>query len=168
MKRYRVYYLIVLLAISYGRAQVFGFEEDRNLAMDTVEFNIDMKFYVHGISTDTLFDYDRYIMVLGVPDQEIRGGLEIRAEFGCDDFILDYSGNSIWAGHCYLSDVILNERGISINGLEVGDSRQMVENLFKIDTENSSVVLIRWDALLIIEFGDDDHIRRMCFSQRIT
>ena len=51
MKRYRVYYLIVLLAISYGRAQVFGFEEDRNLAMDTVEFNIDMKFYVHGIST---------------------------------------------------------------------------------------------------------------------
>jgi len=123
---------------------------------------------LNGIPTNSLFDYDRYVEVLGIPDREQRGGPEIIEEFGCDDYMLNYSQNKIWAGHCLLSDAFIKEKGIDINGLEIGDDRIKVEKTFLIDTKSKKEIWIWGNSVLIIKFDSNDIIVDMRFSQKTT
>jgi hypothetical protein len=151
-----------------GIAQEAPDKLTRTKPHDSISFIVETQFTLNGIPTNGKFDYERYIELLGKPDEERRGGPEIIAEHGCDDFMLSFSKNEIWAGLCLLSDAFIEEKGIDINGLEIGDSREKVENTFGINTKNRGEVWIRSNAVLILYFDAFGHIKKMHFSQVIT
>ncbi|MCO5723893.1 hypothetical protein [Robiginitalea marina] len=116
-------------------------------------------------------DFEKYLEALGVPDKGLRGGPGgILSGFGCEDFSLAYCKNEIWAGHCFLSEAYLRERGVNIFGLEVGDSREKVEKTFLIDTKKRKKIRV-WgnsDAILNIHFDLNDRVVGMRFFQDVT
>ena len=165
----RVFLFILLFILTFvGVAQETLNENSHIKSQDSISFILDTEFTIKGILTNSKFNYDKYIEVLGKPDKDLRGGSEVIAEFGCDDFMLTFSKNRIWAGGCYLSDAFIEEVGIDINGLEIGDTREKVEKTFEIDTKNKSEVWIRGNSVLILYFDSSNRIKKMHFSQPIT
>ncbi len=136
--------------------------------LDSISFILKTEFTLKGMPTNDKFDYNKFVEKLGKPDKLWRGGPEIIAEFGCDDFMLTFSKNQIWAGHCYLSDAFIEEKGIDINGLEIGDKRKKVEKMFDIDTRGKEEVWIWGNSVLIIQFDSNDIVEKMHFSQNNT
>ncbi|MBZ9627748.1 hypothetical protein LB450_06505 [Psychroflexus sp. CAK1W] len=161
----RIFLLLFIFSLS-GFAQETSKKYSKS--NDTINFFLKTEFKINGIPTNDKFDYDRYIEVLGKPDLEKRGGPEIIAEFGCDDFRLMFSENQIIAGLCYLSDAYITEKGININGLEIGDHRKKVESVFEIETKDKKEVWIWGNSLLIIYFDSNNHIYEMHLSQKVT
>ncbi|MEY8022164.1 hypothetical protein AB8P51_15100 [Muriicola sp. SD30] len=162
-------FLLILFVFAFkGIAQSSTDHCSFESSVDTLSVIVKTSFTLNEIPVNAEFDYDKYIEVFGRPDREWRGGPAIIEEFGCDDFRLYFSQNRIWAGHCYLSDAFVKEKGININGIEIGDHRKKVESTFNIDTRNKKEIWIWGNALLIIYFNANDHICAMHFSQKIT
>lgn len=105
-------------------------------------FSTDLVYNINGISALDTFDLKKYIKVLGQPDSIRRGGAEIIEEFGYDDYDLWYGKNFINAGHGYILSAEIKEKGISFNGIQVGDKQVKIETTFKIPHSDRNTIEI--------------------------
>jgi hypothetical protein len=106
-------------------------------------------FNINGISVLDTFELEKYMDVLGQPDSIKKGGPEIIEEFGHDDYDLWYGENWINAGHGYILTADIKKAGIPFNGIQVGDNRQKIENMFNIAANSNK------DTIKVINPNDD-------------
>ena len=130
---------------------------------------METSFNINGISLIDTFNLETYIDKIGKPDKIERGGQKIIDEFGFDDYEFSYSKNRLVAGHGYLLNAYIFERGISFNGIEIGNNRIKIEQTFKIETMNEkSIQLISSnDQILRIELNENGIITELYFTSMI-
>ena len=126
-------------------------------------------FNINEISLIDTFNLETYIDKIGKPDKIEKGGQKIIDEFGFDDYDLSYSKNRLVAGHGYLLNAYIFEKGILFNGIEIGNNRFKIEQTFKIETMNEkSIRLVSSnDLVLRIELNEDGIITELYFTSMI-
>ena len=167
MKKKKNKYLIILILILFNN---FIQGQNKNHTQEKNTFILSKTvFNINGISLNNNFNLSIYIDKIGKPDKVIRGGQKIIDEFGFDDYELSFSKNRLVAGHGYLLNAYIFEKGISFNGIEVGNNREKIERTFNIETFNQkSISLISInDHHLQIELSESGIIIELIFSSPI-
>lgn len=139
--------LIILALLIVGCGQTGIHNEMSGKERDF--YSTDLAFTINKISVLDTFKLATYIDVLGRPDSIIKGGPEIIEEFGFDDYDLWYGESSMSAGHGSILTANINNAGISVNGIEVGDKQTKIETTFSITLHSEK------DTIKVINKNDD-------------
>lgn len=94
------------------------------------------------------FILDKSIDRIGKPDSIHRGGPEIIAEFGADDYDLFFGKSIISAGHGQLLMIKINDESLRINSLKIGSNRRQLNEQLHFDFPKK-------DTVMCLGIGDD-------------
>ena len=108
-------------------------QPDSTLVNGVFHYKLERDLMINGRLVSDTFILGKAISSLGKPDSIRRGGPEIRAEFGADDYTLYYGKSAIQAGHGYMLEIRARDKRLEFYTLRVGSSRNDVEKILRLD-----------------------------------
>lgn len=120
---------------------------------DSLISNNETLYILEGdLMVNRMFVRDSFILQkcfssIGKPDSIHRGGPEIIAEFGVDDFDLFYGKSTIHAGHGQILMFEIRDKNLKINTISLGSDRAYFEKRLKLNFPNK-------DTLNCLDTGD--------------